>query len=67
MVNINPPNSSFLVDDIFAAKDFYGRTLGFEVEENDRGLIIHFPDGVKAFVYQKEKPERGRGKGLHFL
>ncbi len=46
--------SGFSVNDMAAAKKFYGETLGIEVEENEMGLrlVTTGPNGV--FIYQKD-------------
>jgi len=45
--------SSFSVDNIQKAKEFYGKTLGLEVSEAPEGLILHISGGNKIFVYPK--------------
>ena len=45
--------SSFSVNDIQKAKDFYGRTLGLEVSEMPEGLELHIAGGTKIFIYPK--------------
>jgi predicted enzyme related to lactoylglutathione lyase len=46
--------SGFSVDDIVAARDFYGETLSVEVEELDNGLLrLHLAGGQEAIVYPK--------------
>lgn len=45
--------SSFSVNDLTKAKEFYGRTLGFDVVEDSRGLGLHFANGGQAFIYPK--------------
>lgn len=48
--------SGFSVDDIDAAKEFYGKTLGLQVEDQGPGrglrLKVAGPNGV--FIYSKE-------------
>ena len=46
------PFSGFSVDDIEAAKTFYGETLGFDVDEHGELLWIktHGDDGVLAYL-----------------
>ena len=47
--------SGFSVDDLSAAKDFYGRTLGLDVETNDvGGLTLKIPGSNGVFIYSKE-------------
>jgi len=45
--------SSFSVDDLTKAKDFYVRILGLEVSENPEGMYLHTGGGGKIFVYAK--------------
>jgi len=46
--------SGFSVNDIDAAKRFYGETLGLEVEENEMGFIdITLPSGARVLAYGK--------------
>ena len=45
--------SSFSVDDIQKAKDFYGQTLGLEVSETAEGLPIRIAGGGQVFIYAK--------------
>ncbi|MEK7153007.1 MAG: VOC family protein [Patescibacteria group bacterium] len=46
--------SGFSVDDLTAAKDFYGQTLGIEIEENPAGLTLKITGGNGVFVYPKD-------------
>jgi catechol 2,3-dioxygenase-like lactoylglutathione lyase family enzyme len=43
----------FSVDDIPAAKKFYGETLGLDVSEEHGQLSLHIPGGRAIFVYPK--------------
>ena len=45
--------SGFAVDDIDAAKAFYGDTLGLEVSESDGMLTLHIAGGGPILVYPK--------------
>ena len=46
--------SGFSVDDIGAAKAFYGETLGIRVTEEDMDiLVLHLASGNDVFVYPK--------------
>ena len=45
--------SSFSVNDIQKAKEFYGRTLGLEVSENPEGLELRIAGGSSVFIYPK--------------
>lgn len=45
--------SGFSVDDLDAAKKFYGQTLGLEVEEGGTGLMLKIAGGNPIVVYPK--------------
>lgn len=45
--------SSFSVDDLSRAKEFYGRTLGLKIEESPEGLELNIGNGSRVFVYPK--------------
>ena len=46
--------SSFSVDDIEKAKEFYGQTLGLEVAEDEMGVLaVNLADGNWVMVYPK--------------
>lgn len=45
--------SSFSVNDLEKAKEFYGETLGLEVSESEEGLSLHLKGGNEIFVYPK--------------
>jgi predicted enzyme related to lactoylglutathione lyase len=46
--------ASFAVDDIDKAREFYGETLGVQVEEYEEGLLaLHHPGGRDTMVYAK--------------
>ena len=44
--------SSFSVDDLAKAKQFYGSTLGLKVAEREEGLEIELNGGSHVFVYK---------------
>jgi predicted enzyme related to lactoylglutathione lyase len=46
--------SGFSVDDLAAAKDFYGQTLGLGVEQNAQGLRLKIAGGNGIFIYAKK-------------
>ena len=46
--------SGFSVDDIPAAKRFYGETLGLDVSEEHGMLGLHIAGGRDIFIYPKE-------------
>lgn len=46
--------SGFAVDDLNAAKSFYGETLGVDVAEDPPGLLtLRIAGGTNIFVYPK--------------
>jgi len=45
--------SGFSVDDIARAKDFYGTTLGLEVNDEPAGLRLRLAGGTSVFIYPK--------------
>jgi catechol 2,3-dioxygenase-like lactoylglutathione lyase family enzyme len=54
MIDTTKAFSSFSVDDISAAKAFYGDTLGIAVTEEDTGLLnLHLAEGKEVLVYPK--------------
>ena len=46
--------SSFSVNDLAAAKEFYSQTLGIDVIDDDMGLKLQFADNNVLFIYQKD-------------
>lgn len=46
--------SGYSVDDIDAAKEFYGETLGIDVKETKEGLELHPKGGQTIFLYPKQ-------------
>ena len=45
--------SSFSVNDLKRAKDFYGGTLGVNVDEKEMGLTLHLAGGANVHLYPK--------------
>jgi predicted enzyme related to lactoylglutathione lyase len=58
--------SGFSVNDIDAAKEFYGQTLGLTVQDDDMGLHIKLVTGAQIFVYQKDNHEPATYTMLNF-
>lgn len=46
--------SGFSVDDLAAAREFYGGTLGLEIEDAGEGLMLKIAGGNGVFVYPKD-------------
>jgi len=53
MLNNSHAFSSFSVNDLNKAKDFYGKKLGLEVTESKEGLELHTGSDNTIFVYPK--------------
>jgi catechol 2,3-dioxygenase-like lactoylglutathione lyase family enzyme len=45
--------SSFSVDDVEKAKDFYGKTLGIDISESKEGLSLYPKTSHEIFIYPK--------------
>jgi catechol 2,3-dioxygenase-like lactoylglutathione lyase family enzyme len=59
--------SSFSVNDLQKAKEFYGRLLGLEVEENQMGILtLHISGGYDIIVYPKPNHEPATFTVLNF-
>jgi catechol 2,3-dioxygenase-like lactoylglutathione lyase family enzyme len=58
--------SGFAVDDLDAAKSFYGDTLGLELSEEPAGLGLHLASGGTVFVYPKPGHEPASFTILNF-
>lgn len=54
------------VDDIDAAKSFYGGTLGLRVTENPAGLGLELATGGTVFLYPKDDHEPATFTVLNF-
>jgi catechol 2,3-dioxygenase-like lactoylglutathione lyase family enzyme len=47
------PFSSFSVNNLNEAKEFYGQTLGLNVSESEEGLELQIGGGGTVFIYPK--------------
>jgi catechol 2,3-dioxygenase-like lactoylglutathione lyase family enzyme len=45
--------STFSVDDLEKAKEFYGETLGLKITEHEEGLELNLASGNTVFLYPK--------------
>ncbi len=45
--------SGYSVDDVPRAKEFYGGTLGLDVEDQMDGLVLQLAGGNNVFIYPK--------------
>ena len=46
--------STFSVDDVPRAKQFYGEALGLDVSDEMEGLALHLRGGGQVFIYPKD-------------
>jgi predicted enzyme related to lactoylglutathione lyase len=58
--------SSFSVNDIHKAKEFYSRTLGLEVSESNGLLTLPLPSGSRVMIYPKAKHQPASFTVLNF-
>src|SRR5688572_24106538 len=58
--------SSFSVDDIPKAKEFYGQTLGVEVSEEQESLALKIAGGGNVFIYPKPNHQPATFTVLNF-
>lgn len=56
-MNIKEIFSSFSVDDLAKAKQFYSQILGLKVEDGQMGLILHMVGGGTVYIYPKDNHE----------
>jgi catechol 2,3-dioxygenase-like lactoylglutathione lyase family enzyme len=66
MFESNKAFSSFSVNDLQKAKEFYGRTLGLKVLESAEGLELH-PGDSNIFIYPKPNHTPATFTVLNFL
>jgi len=66
MLQTNKSFSSFSVDDLKKAKQFYENTLGLEVSESKEGLELH-PQDTTVFLYPKPNHKPATFTVLNFL
>ena len=67
MLNDTKAFSSFSVNDLQKAKDFYGRTLGLQVAEKPEGLELNLSGGARIFIYPKGDHSPASFTVLNFL
>jgi catechol 2,3-dioxygenase-like lactoylglutathione lyase family enzyme len=67
MLDIRKAFSSFSVDDIEKAKEFYGKTLGLELASGPEGtLIVPLSGDTKALMYPKPNHQSASFTVLNF-
>ena len=65
MLETNKAFSSFSVNDLEKAKQFYGQTLGLKIKESPEGLELH-PGQQSIFIYPKPNHEPASFTVLNF-
>ena len=65
MLETNKAFSSFSVNDLQKAKQFYGQTLGLKIKESPEGLELH-PGQQSIFIYPKPNHEPATFTVLNF-
>ena len=58
--------SSFSVNDLDKAKEFYAKTLGVDVSKTEEGLESKFDNGPSVFVYPKDDHQPATFTVLNF-
>ena len=58
--------SSFATDDLEKTKQFYGETLGLDVEETPEGLVLDLAGGAGVFVYPSDNYTAPKHTVLNF-
>jgi len=67
MFKNNKAFSSLAVDDIKKAKEFYGQTLGLDVDERPEGLTLHIDRNTEVFVYRPGQFSAPKNTVLNFI
>jgi catechol 2,3-dioxygenase-like lactoylglutathione lyase family enzyme len=67
MLTVKDTFQGFSVDDLEAARMFYGDRLGLEATLNEMGLELRLPDGRSVFVYPKADHEPATFTILNFV
>lgn len=67
MFKDTPAFSSFSVDDLKKAKQFYAEKLGLTVKETPEGLELHLAGGAAVFIYQSDDYNAPEHTVLNFL
>jgi catechol 2,3-dioxygenase-like lactoylglutathione lyase family enzyme len=66
MLSDNHAFSGFSTNDIPAAKEFYGSTLGLDVSEENGMLTLKFPGGQTVLIYPKDDHQPATYTCLNF-
>ena len=66
MFKQSPTFSSYSIDDLAAARSFYGGMLGLEVDERPEGLAVKLGGGGYLFLYPKPNHQPASFTVLNF-
>ncbi len=66
MLNDTKAFSGYSVNDLDAAKRFYGETLGVKLSDNPAGLGLELVGGQRVFMYPKDDHEPATFTVLNF-
>lgn len=58
--------STFSVNDVKKAKDFYSQTLGLKVKDEEEGIALNFDGGHNVFIYPKPDHQAATFTVLNF-
>jgi catechol 2,3-dioxygenase-like lactoylglutathione lyase family enzyme len=67
MLKTSKAFSSFSVDDLSKAKEFYGQILGMNVSESDEGLELKPSGDASVFLYPKANHKPATFTVLNFM
>lgn len=67
MVQLRDSFQGFSVNDVEAARRFYGDAIGLEVTDDMGGLSLTLPSGQRVFVYPKDDHEPASFTILNFV
>lgn len=67
MITIQRSFSSFSVDDLAKAQEFYAKTLSLQVEDTGMGLQLTLPGGGTVHVYPKDDHQPATFTVLNFV
>jgi catechol 2,3-dioxygenase-like lactoylglutathione lyase family enzyme len=66
-MNVLNTFSGISVSDLAQAKEFYTKTLGLELKNEEMGLQIDLPGGAQLFVYEKSDHQPATFTVLNFV
>ena len=67
MLKVKEGFSSFSVDDLQRAKQFYTNILALKIDDDAMGLNVHLPGGGRLFIYPKDSHQPATFTVLNFV